>query len=570
MEGIELSKVRALTSNLSDKDIKLLDLILQEDSKLLSRGTGILKESAELVGRTSEIELMEHQVLPILTMQITKRVLNGFSAGIGKTFSSCGAYALYRMKCIKEGITPKKLLLVTVTSHVSGMEYDFRRGGVNLLALHGGGNVKVRRDLNKAEEESSTGNIEDDYDGIVTNWSTLKTNEFLRYYMKNKDKYDFAILDETTEVMNSKSEIYKVTDMILNKYQKGLTYVMFLNGTNFNTGIYDIYNQINLLIPRLIPSKKYIEDRYVVRESKDIWKTQIVNNRGRAGFNRERSRIKEIVDYKNQEEFKEKLRYYIITKNKDEISDKLPKMTYKLFMLPIPTKIQNRLKDERAIDRVHLLNSPVTRDPKFKMTRTDYPKLDFLIDRVKETKDDRPVIYSLNKGVMTVIKDLLTKEGFRVGILNGEIGAEEKSEIIESFNNYELDVLILNVDKAINLPTSDRIIFYSVPSLPLLTTQIMARIDRNNYEDPKFYDFLCYESSIEIGYIVRLGSFREEQGQVLTGQSSSKVYAELVNQLKEYYSEEDLNKATEIIKKRESKTKWEEVEDELYKHLGLY
>lgn len=553
---------------LDEKEKNLLDIVLTEDDKILDRAVNILKESAELVGRTSDITLMKHQTVPILMMQVSKRVFNGFSPGIGKTFSSCGAYALYRMKCINKGEEPKKLLLVTEGIHLKGMENDFNRGGVKLYPLHSG-NDKIRRQLSKANNPEKGLNLESDYDGIVTTWDSLKTNEFLEYYMEHVSEYKYGIFDETQCLMNNKVIIYDVVNSIINKYDNGMENVMFLNGTSFSKNIYDIYNQMKILQPKLIPNKRWIDDNYVVKEQRDVWGTQLYNNNGSAGRRRTVRKIEDIVDYKNQEDFRQKLRYHYIYKNKRDVKDIIPEHNYRLHMIPLTPKLKKVVEEEGGMS-IHKINSPGTSDKDAKMTRATYPKLDYLLNRFKETEDDRPIVYCLNKASMYEIQTHLEKEGYKVGILNGEVKTIDKDKVINDFNSGKLDTIVFNAEKAINLPTSDRIIFYNIPSSPLSTNQIKARIDRNNYTDPKFYDFLCYDKSQEVGYIARLGFFREKHGMLLTGQGEDNVYQELIEQLKEFYDNEVVNNVENVLETvNGTSVKWENVEKDVCNLLGI-
>lgn len=563
-----MEKPEGLNLGLSQKEKNLLDTILKEDEELLDRGVNILTQSAEVSGREhGNITLHRHQVLPILMMQVSKRVMNGFSPGIGKTFSSCGAYALYRMKKIKKGEEYSRLLVVTEGSHVKGMEKDFNKGGVKLLPLFGG-SIKIERAIKKAEKEF--GSIEEEYDGIVTTWDSLKTNGFLLYFLDNVEKYKYGIFDETSWIMNKGTILYDVADNLINRYAKGMDNVMFLNGTAFSKNIYDIYNQMNVLAPRLIPSKSWVDNNYVVKQNKEIWKNELFNNRGKAMYRKTKTQHQEVVDYKNQEDFLSRMRYYYVYKNKRDIKDVIPENNYNLHMSELTPKLRKLIDDNGAMS-IHAINSPGTStDGKEKLNKTQYPKFDFLINRVKETRQDRPIIYCLNKMSMYDIQKALEKEGFKVGILNGEVSSEEKDKVITDFNEYRLDSIVFNIQKAINLPTSDRIIFYTIPSLPLSTNQIKARIDRNNYTTPKFYDFLCYKDSPEVGYIARLGFFRETHSQLLTGQGDDKVYSSLIEQLKDYYSQEDMDKIGDKVESMyENHQEWEDIEREVYDVLGI-
>src|SRR5699024_5976791 len=148
------------------------------------------------------------------------------------------------------------------------------------------------------------------------------------------------------------------------------------------------------------------------------------------------------------------------------------------------------------------------------------------------------------------VANLLKQKGYKVKILNGEVTAEEKSKVIDEFNNYKLDTLVFNIQKAINLPTSDRVIFYDIPTMPQQTSQIKARIDRNNYTAIKHYDFFCYYESPEWVNISRLGHFREHHSNEFTGQHDN-VYSELLEQMMEFVESGVMDEVNELYERVE-------------------
>lgn len=541
-----------LNKDLTDKQIDLMELVLSETDSRFDKIQNILIESAELSGREhGNIKLFKHQVTPALMIQISKRVFNGFSPGIGKTFSSCGAYALYRSKCIKSGKPVGKVLCVTEGNHLHGFKNDWNSGGVKLLPISEG-TVSINKELKKAEEEGF------DYDGIVTTWSSLITNGFLLYYLEHSEEYTFAVFDETTPLMNNKNITPKVVDMILNKYKGGIEYCMFLNGTSFNKNIYDIYYQMNILVPKLIPNKKWIDDRYVIKEEKRIWTNQ---NGGKV-----LNKFKDIVNYKNQEDFFNQLKYYYIVRNKSDVKGSIPSHVYKLHGIELSPTVKRILKKGGGSKDI---NSPNTSFG-IELTPKKFSKLEYLINRFKETIQDRPIIYAHHKDAQKVIGEEIKKLGYSVAYLNGDATDEEKSEIITKFNNKEIDTLVFNIIRAVNLPTSDRIIFYEIPISPNITNQVKARIDRNNYDTVKFYDFLCYLDSPEMVNIVQLSHFREHHGTLLTGQGEEKVYSQLITQLEEIYDKERI----ELVGKRveqmyKDNHTWNSTEEDIYKLLNL-
>lgn len=524
-----------LTKGLSDDQVKKLDLSYKMPMDKLRRIKDIIPKTAEEFNiKHKDAELRDPQMLPVLMSAINPRLFLGDSPGLGKTIMSLGMYSYYKYNQKHNGKEPKKIIVVTEGNHVIGFQKEWLKFGVPLLPLTNS-SAGIKRSL-------KNNNIED-FDGVIINWDGLKTNGFLNFYLRNKGLFNYIILDETHHLLNPKNIIYQTVDAMVNSYEGGLSNVVMLNGTPFEKSIYDFYYQFNILEPKLIPSKKFIEDRYVIRQGKEVYMQQF-GAMSNARRNIIKRNIGVIVDYKHQEELRERLKYYYIGRKKSDFSDSLPEQSHILHGVEM-TKAQEKLLSTGK-GNISLLNSPNTSDPKAKFDRTTSPKLDMVIDFAKETREDRPLIYVYNKEAQKTFKELLEKEGFKVAILNGECSTEDKGKILQEFNeDRTLDMLIFNLETAMNIPTSDRIIFYDIPTMAYRTQQIKARIDRNNYTDRKFYDFFCYLWSPEMINIVKFAYFREDHSNKFTGKDEA-TYKELVEQLETYYESETLQKASDL------------------------
>lgn len=510
-----------LLSDLTDKQVETMDSIMNTPPEKKMAIASLFEKSAALAGRpvNKEIKLRQAQIDPILMSYINPRFFIGDSPGLGKTVMSAGAYAYYRLQQIKNDLTYGKVLVVTDSIHVQKFAKEWKTFGINLLALSGG-SAGIKSKLKKSDLT--------EYDGVILNWGSLSTNSFVEYWLESKREYTFGVFDETSKLLNEKSQTFKVTDAIVNGYEKGLERVIFLNGTSFEKVIYDFYYQFKILKPKLIPSKAFLDARYVIKTGKEVYMRDM-SSTGQFGV--VKRRIGQIVDYKNQAELRDRLKYYFIARSKSDYSDDLPQHSYILHGVEM-TKQQAKLSELRK--HVSVLNSPATSDPRNTLTPKNSPKLKQLLDFLPTVDEDRPLIYVYNTEAQKTIKEEVEKLGYRVEILNGAINSERKNKVLDMFNNKELDVLIFNITKAMNVPTSDRILFYDIPAMPQETTQIKARIDRNNYTDRKFYDFFCYLDSPEMINLVKLAYFREHHGNEFTGQVEN-VYGQLVQQLTTVY-----------------------------------
>lgn len=529
-----------LLGDMEESQLLTVEKIIREDS--IKPLKSIINESADLANRQHiDTELLDPQTIPVAMHWINKRLFVGDKPGLGKTVMSTASYAYYRKKKLEAGETPGKLLLVTDNNHVLGMSKEMKeKFGVNLLPLIDGTD-KINRTLKKEHGNFLNG----EYDGVATSWGSVKSNGFLYFYLDHMEEFDMAIFDETSKLNNTGSQIYQVVDDIVNHIGNGIDRVMFLNGSSFDKSIFDLYNQFLILSPRLFPSKKFIEENYVVKGGRSWWETKLTMIDGKPEFVKNQRKTGEIVDYKNQEDLKKRIRHHYIARSKSDYSTHLPKYNYRLHCVDMNDS-QKKLLDSMQVVNASLLNSPTTSNPKAKFDEKSVPKLKEILDFYEQVIEDRPIFYVYNIDAQKKIQKLLGERGYYAEILNGEVDSKEKQLILEKFNAGKIDTLIFNIVRAINIPTSDRIIFYDIPTMPQVTYQVKGRIDRNNYEIPKFYDFFIYLDSPEMGNVIKLAYFRERHASLFTGQEEN-VYQQLIYQLTNHYDLEKLERIGEAL-----------------------
>ena len=519
-----------LTRGLTGNQLDLMDgyFGLDDASKEVLRG--IVPLFAQKRGLPSKsIKLRKPQIDPVMLSYINPRFFIGDKPGLGKTVMSAASYAYYGMMQLADNKPIAKVLVVTESAHVVKFAKEWQTYGINVMPLSGG-TLKTERSL----EEFNF----NEHDGLVIGWDGLKTNGFLEFYLRHHKEVQFGVFDETSKLLNPKSMLYQISDSLLNTYQGGFERVLFLNGSSFEKNIYDFFYQFNILQPKLIPSKSFLDRRYVVKTTEQVYRRSDTGQAVRQQFGK-------IVDYKNQAELKDRLRYYFIARSKEDFTSDVPQHEYNLHVVDM-TSEQRAVIDERL--NISLINSPATNNPENTLTMDNSPKLNALINYVDSVRPDRPIIYVYNKESQQTVAKLLEDKGYKLRILNGDVSAQEKSEIIDQFNGLELDTLVFNIQKAINLPSSDRIIFYDIPTMPQQTSQIKARIDRNNYTTVKYYDFFCYYESPEWVNISRLGHFREHHSNEFTGQQDN-VYSALIKQMDEYLDSGVMEQVGELYEK---------------------
>lgn len=518
-----------LDLGLSERDKQQIDSVINMPIENKKSIEDIFAKSAEKFGRThNNFKLYPAQVDPVLMAYINPRILIADSPGLGKTIEAGGTYAFYRLKQAQNNLPVSKIIVVAETIHVLGFQKSWANLGINLLPLHGG-NAKIVKQSPKFKE-----NI-DFYDGIVLNWDGLKTNAFVEFWLENHSLFDFGIFDETSCLRNKTSAIYRMADTVINKYQGGLKRVIFLNGTPFEREIYDYYYQFNILKPKLIPSKSWIDSRYVVKEGKAITLRQTNLDGTKSIVTRNTG---EIVDYRNQEELRERLKYFLIGRSKEDFSKtgSVPQHSYILHLSNLSREQKKVLETNKNMS---LINSPQTNDETAILSIKTSEKLKDLLEFIPKVDSDRPLIYVENKKSQETIVAELTKMGYRVGLINGLSKLEDKDRIVEEFEQGLLDILVFNIKKSLSIKTSGRMLFYDIPTVPSETLQISARIDRDNYEVAKFYDFFCFAGSPEMVNMLELAYFREDNGNKFAGKNVN-IYKQLVQQLVNEYGMEKM------------------------------
>lgn len=525
-----------LTRDLTEKQLKAMDMVLNNTFPNKKSYATILNDVAKMRGKPNpNITLREAQIAPVLMSGFNPRFFIGDTPGLGKTVMSCACYAFYLKLCHHRKVEPKKVIVVTVSSHIIGFKKEWESFGIDLLPLTGG-TANITRKLKKH-------NL-DNYDGIIINWDGLKTDGFLKHYLQNHDLYDYAIFDETSKILNNTTQLYKNVDLIVNKYQKGIKHVILLNGSSFEKNLFDFYYQFSVLKPNLIPSKKFLEDRYIVRGGIPRIVQEFTSKDGVRTIEAVKRHTGNIESYRHQSELRDRLKYYYIARSKRDYSKDLPTHSYILHLVE-PTSKQLSKLDERFV--ISQINSPTTSNPEEKMTFANSPKFEQIINFADETSKDRPILYVYNKEAQYAICEELQKLGYRVEVLNGDIrSSEERNRIVTDFNEGNLDMLVFNVINAINLPTSERILFYDIPMIPQVTNQIKGRIDRDNYTDNKFYDFFCYLDSPEMINIIKLACFREYHSSQFTGQYEN-IYGMLVAQITKHIGDVRMEKLQNAI-----------------------
>lgn len=405
--------------------------------------------------------LSDFQSIGAAYAYLSNQAIIGDDPGLGKTVQT-SAY----LKLHKVNKTLKKILVVTESSAVYQVLSEiYTETGLLLLPVYGDA-VKINRIL-KAHDYR-------EYDGIITTHSALGVgNQFLRMFLPVKEEFNTIVYDESAALANNTSIRYLVAQGFFKYFDNKL----MLNGTAITTKLDQLYNQINILNPTLLPSMDSINQEYGVYAKKNYYMKGL-----------------QLVDYKNAGEFTRRLKYNYLGRSRKDVGIEVDH-TYNIHLVEQTAK--QRTKATPSNYEEVLFNCKLKPQSALK----EIPAIEKTIELTRERlKDGNVVIYAEYISIKPILKYLLESKipNCRVGIIDGHTTATEglnREEERLKFENGEYNVLIINIPKALNLGSANSMIFYTIPSE---IYQAMLRIDRGLKGGSKTYDIIIYDDSRQI------------------------------------------------------------------------
>ena len=356
----------------------------------------------------------------------------------------------------------------------------------------------------------------DNVDGIVIKHGGLKSNTFFNWLSLNLNDngtfkyFNTFILDESSVIKNQKTQIYQYTRNICDRVQR----VHFLNATVFETNILDIYYQVDMMNPSVLPSKSRIEAQFCKFQPKVFWK--------RENGSPVQQRVIELTGYKNQDEFKKSLRLFYFGRS---IKDTGIKRNNEFKVFTVEPTADQMMEAKVTGRQSEILNCPtLVEGSELPFTREKCPKLDRLLTLCEQDfHDSKIMIYCMYIEAQNKIKEYLEASGRKVCILNGSTKQSLRNEYIEGFNTDKYDIIITNIKKSLNLYSGDVCIFYTIEGNPAKMEQLRGRIDRNVDNKLKTYILLLYSNTLEYILFTETAKMRSKDSKDLTIDFSTAV-----------------------------------------------
>ena len=455
-------------------------------------------------------ELRDYQTVGTAFMYYSPHSMIGDGVGLGKTAEISALINILKLK------GEMRRFLIAVENSAIGQTWMeiMRFTGLMVVLL-----PSTKDELMKVANNTDWRKV----DGIIITHSTLNSSTFSTWLSYNLFDggnrcrlYDTFILDESSVIKNNKTKMYTYVANLCRLAQR----VHFMNATVFETNIMDIYYQIDMMDPSLLPAKTNIEKKYsIYARGKAYWRK---NTEGKA----EQKYRWERIGYKNQEEFKNSLKLCYLARSKqtpgilEELGQAADNNDYIVREVDPTTDQMLAIKSGFRYNEV--LNSPNNvPDAGIGFNRKENPKLNELCNIIQNQLEGQLVmVYCFHISAQEQIKEELEKIGRKPIILNGRDTSAQKVQnrlkITESFNKGTHDVIITNIMKSLNLYNGDACILYSVVGNPSKQTQILGRIDRNIDNKKKTFILLLYRHTAEEELYKNVVSQREKDSRSLT------------------------------------------------------
>jgi len=433
-------------------------------------------------------ELRDYQTTGVAFMYYSPRSIISDGVGMGKTAQISGLINFLKSK----GEMTRFMIAVETSAVNQTITELIKFTGLRVIGL-----PSTKDKLLRAIDKTDWDNV----DGVVIKHSALRSptlSSFLAlniFYDEQAGKevnrlFDTFFLDESSVIKNSGNKIYEYTKNICDISKR----VHFMNATAFEKHLLDVYNQMDMMDPNLLPAVSRIKSAYCNYKKGHFWKTENGVPVRKTKFDHQ--------GYKNQEEFKKSLKAVYFGRSTKDVGLDKPHV-YRVYEVEATDRQKHAIKSGHRYQEV--LNCPsLIADMGVDTNRVSVPKLDRLVDLVeKDFHGDQVMVYAFHIEAQGAIAEEMYKIGRKPAILNGNTPDEDRWEIQTGFNSGKYDVIITNLQKSLNLNGGDVLIYYSASGNVASMEQIRGRIDRHTDDRVKTFILLLYKDTPEHDFFLQ-------------------------------------------------------------------
>lgn len=412
----------------------LFNLTDDQVDKVIARGVDVP------ISERPQGTLRPYQTVGVAFMFYAKSCLLGDSVGLGKTAQVAGLSNLFREVYGRD----PKVLFFSDKQAIPQIRREMVRFTGQFYRLHQG--TRDSLDELLALHPASLPNL-------VVPSHVIRNPDFQSWLLSIPQEYDIVVVDESSCLGNSTTQIYKAAKTLF----KNIERLILLNATPFEKDLGTFYNQLNLLDNSFLPTKKEFDSRYRVMDYSGLFP-------------------KFSGKYKNASELKSLVGLRYLTRTRKDLGATFTDCSADIILTPLLPQQKILLRSTQLYRQVYDCPWTIQEDvgtSKIKATRE-------LIDELFQLRSvTSALIYANFRESQYKLYDILTQRGYSVEIINGSTTTSESSEILERFREGTTQILITNVQKALNLPHCNHCIFYGYNPNPNKMVQFEGRMTRS-------------------------------------------------------------------------------------------
>lgn len=440
----DYSVVSSLKHSITDlPDFLITDIKKDAESYQAQHGSlqGFVKDYGQLPLGT----LRDEQTVGVAFMYYAGSALLGDEVGLGKTVQIAGLCNVLQKQYKKQG-RDFHFCFLTEKSSVHQIRDKMIKFTGQYVGLLESGEKKVI-------EGYLQSNVDSRHYSIVGSHSLVNSPDFLSYAAQHP--FDLIVFDESSIIKSSSSDLYTNCKALFKFHKRKI----LLNATPIELAIEEIYNQLNLLDPGYMPTKT------------EFTKTYSKFKRTPFGFKAD--------GYKNEQQFRDAVRLRYLARTREELGATYTDNQYKTILVPL-SPVQKELRKKTTLLQA-VTDYPPGVDRNVPFNEDTTPKLAVLLHLLKDSIDmssSQALIYCRFVDAQAGIRDILVDKGYRVAVLNGQVGIKNRAAIINAVNAGDYNVLVTNVLRGIDLKACDNCILYTIDPNPQKMVQFEGRMTR--------------------------------------------------------------------------------------------
>lgn len=389
--------------------------------------------------------LTDAQTMGVAFMYYAGSALLGDEVGLGKTVQVAGLVNTLGKEYANKGL-PFSYLFLTEKSIVGQIQEKLIQFTGTYVHEIPSGEAKVVKKYINLNEDGRTC-------GAVGSHSLLNSPEFILYMAKNP--YTVIIFDESKGVKKQSSGLTQNAKEVFRLHER----VILLNATPVETELRELYNQLDLLDVDYMPNITEFQRRFT-KMKKALY-----------GYTND--------GYKNEADFAQliKLRYFARTRR--DLGAEYTGNEYRTILVPLSPVQQELKKKTSMLQMVTDYPTGVKRDVPFNEETT--PKLKALFAVLEERVNvgmTQAIVYCKYVKAQNAICEMLSEQGYRAVILNGQTPQKKRKDIADAYTRGEYDIMVTNVLRGLDLNTCDTAILYTIDPNPQNMVQFEGRMTR--------------------------------------------------------------------------------------------